>query len=216
MRTLFNYIEENSPKPETLVIIFGLAGDPPHSGHMQAIKYLLTFPNSEIKVVLSAAHAFNKRLSPFEKRKEWLTILLKESFTEKELKRIDISNIEEKISLKNPEKKVHTIDLIDYYKEKYSNEKIALAFGPDNANDETLMRFKSWVELKEYSIIVIPEMKTNEKISRSTQIRYLLIDQKEKELIGFMGEELTTNILEWLKTDAGNNWLIQRKITVQE
>lgn len=216
MRTLFSYIEENSPKPENLTIIFGLAGDPPHSGHIQAIKYLLTFPQSKIKVVLSAAHAFNKRLSPFEKRKEWLTILLKDNLSKQELKRIDISDVEKNILEEKPDKKIHTIDLIKYFRKKLPNEKLSLAFGPDNANDETLMRFKNWVELKEYSIILIPEMKTNEKISRSTQIRYLLIDQKEKELIDFMGENLTFNILEWLKTEAGNDWLIQRKITVQE
>lgn len=214
MKILFNYVEEKDVERDNLIMIFGLAGDPPHAGHIQAIKYLLSFPESKVKVVLSAAHAFNKKLSPFRKRKEWLDILFKESFTEKECARIEISDIEEKILKEKPEGKVHSFDLVNHFTSLYSKDKVALAFGPDNANDETLMRFKKWIQLKEHDIIVIPEMKIKEKTSRSTQIRYLLIDKKESELKELIGENLARNLLDWVATKDGGEWLTQRKITV--
>jgi len=190
-------------------IVYGLAGDPPHFGHLQAIKHLLSIPNSKVWIILSASHAFGKKMAPYKKRKEWLSsLVLSENsiLTESEKKRLIMDDVEQYILCKNNSKVVYSIDLMNHFKEHYKKANFYWAFGRDNANEESIMKFKDYEKLIEWPIISLPEFMN----VRSTLVRNALKNKDINFLISKIGKELTSNIMFWVDQKDGKEWLLNR------
>lgn len=194
---------------EQVDIVYGLAGDPPHFGHLYAIKYLLSISNSKVWIILSASHAFGKKMAPYHKRKEWLNCLVmgKNSIlTEEEKKRIVLKDIEEEILSKNKINTVYSIDLMNYFNEYNKNGHFYWAFGKDNANEESMKKFKNYEILIQWPIIVLPEFME----VRSTLVRNALKQKDIHFLQAKLGEELTFKVLSWVSEKDGEEWLLNR------
>lgn len=59
-----------------MTLIYGGSFDPPHMGHAMVLSWLRwRFPNENIWIVPSYAHAFGKESSPFSARVEWCKAL---------------------------------------------------------------------------------------------------------------------------------------------
>jgi len=206
-----NFIEniKTLEKEKNINIIYGLAGDPPHFGHLQAIKYLLSLTTAKVWIILSASHAFGKKMAPYQKRKEWLISLVmgKNSIlSEEEKKRVVLDDVEEIIISKNNVNVVYSIDLMNYFKSNYKSENFYWAFGKDNANENSMKKFKDYDKLCEWPVIVLPEFME----VRSTLVRKALKEKDLPFLNEKIGSELTLRINSWISGKEGAEWLLNR------
>ena len=191
-------------------IIYGLAGDPPHKGHLNAIKYLLSVPNSKVWVILSASHAFGKKTAPYEKRKEWLSLLLFDEvsgLTNEEKSCVIMPDLEIDI-LKSKESKgpIYSADIQRYLSRKHPDMLFYWGFGMDNANSESIKKFKDYETVLKWPILAIPEMQQ----VRSTKVREALKEGKIDFLHEKIGVKLTQNIMKWIAEKEGQDWLNNR------
>jgi len=195
---------------KSINIVYGLAGDPPHKGHLNAIKYLLSVPNSRVWVILSASHAFGKKTAPYEKRKEWLSLLLFDEasgLTSEERNRVLVSDLEiDILNIKKGKDPVYSADIQSYLSDKYQGYLFYWGFGMDNANIESIKKFKDYETVLKWPILVIPEMKE----VRSTQVRSALKNGNIDFLHDKIGAELTQNIIQWISKKEGEDWLNNR------
>lgn len=191
-------------------IVYGLAGDPPHKGHLDAIKYLLSVPNSRVWVILSASHAFGKKTAPYEKRKEWLSLLLFDDVSglmSEEKSRVLVSDLEiDILKIKKSKDPVYSADIQRYLSENYPDEVFYWGFGMDNANIESIKKFKDYEMVLKWPILTIPEMKE----VRSTRVREALKERSFEFLYEKIGERLTQNIVQWISEKEGLDWLNNR------
>lgn len=190
-------------------IVYGLAGDPPHFGHLQAIKYLLSISEARVWIVLSASHAFGKKMAPYKKRKEWLMSLVmgKNSIlSEDEKKRVVLDDIEENIILENNVNVIYSIDLMNYFKDKFYEGSFYWAFGQDNANESSMKKFKNYDILCEWPVIVLPEFME----VRSTLVRKALKENNTSFLNEKIGYDLASCIKSWVSEKEGSEWLLNR------
>lgn len=206
-----NFIEDIKilEKEKNINIVYGLAGDPPHFGHLQAIKYLLSITTAKVWIILSCSHAFGKKMAPNKKRKEWLTSLVlgeNSILTEDEKKRVVLDDIEEAIILKNNVNVVYSIDLMNYFKSYYSGNNFYWAFGKDNANESSMKKFKDYEKLCEWPVIVLPEFME----VRSTLVRNALKEKNISFLNEKIGYELTNLVNDWISEKEGAEWLLNR------
>lgn len=206
-----NFIEniKTLEKEKNINIIYGLAGDPPHFGHLQAIKYLLSLTTAKVWIILSASHAFGKKMAPYQKRKEWLISLVmgKNSIlSEEEKKRVVLDDVEKIIISKNNVNVVYSIDLMNYFKSNYKSENFYWAFGKDNANENSMKKFKDYDKLCEWPVIVLPEFME----VRSTLVRKALKEKDLPFLNEKIGSELTLRINSWISGKEGAEWLLNR------
>lgn len=207
MNFINNINELNNNK--NVNIVYGLAGDPPHFGHLQAIKYLLSIKNSTVHIVLSASHAFGKKMAPYKKRKEWLiSLVLGENsiLTSEEKNRVLVKDVEQDILKKSNKNIIYSIDLMSYFKDNFNINNFYWAFGKDNANEQSIKKFKDYERLSEWPIIVLPEFME----VRSTQVRIELYNKNKDFLFSKIGKELTLNILSWIDKKEGKEWLLNR------
>lgn len=197
-------------RPNHINIIYGLAGDPPHKGHLNAIKYLLKQKNSTVWVILSASHAFGKKTAPYEKRKEWLSLLLfdyESGLTDRERNHVVIPDLElDILAEKNDGQPVYSADIQRYLSSKYPGVFFYWGFGMDNANIESIKKFKDYETVLKWPILAIPEMKE----VRSTQVRSALREGDTDFLYEKVGVELTQNITQWVSQKEGEEWLNNR------
>lgn len=206
-----NFIEniKTLEKEKNINIIYGLAGDPPHFGHLQAIKYLLSLTTAKVWIILSASHAFGKKMAPYQKRKEWLISLVmgkNSTLSEEEKKRVVLDDVEEIIISKNNVNVVYSIDLMNYFKSNYKSENFYWAFGKDNANENSMKKFKDYDKLCEWPVIVLPEFME----VRSTLVRKALKEKDLPFLNEKIGSELTLRINSWISGKEGAEWLLNR------
>lgn len=188
--------------------IYGLAGDPPHIGHLQAIKYLLKSRSSNVWVVLSASHAYGKKTAPYNIRKEWLETLIFNNIilNEEEKSRIILKDIELDIIENKYNKIIYSVDLKIYLDEFYKNKNFVWAFGEDNATEENIKKFKSYEKIIEWPIIVIPEFFS----LHSTQIRKEIRNNNFYFLKESLTEKLAHKITDWVKKPEGKYWIEHR------
>lgn len=190
--------------------IYGLAGDPPHIGHIQAIKHLLKVKDSIVWVILSASHAYGKKMAPYFIRKDWLNTLIFNTniLNENEKSRIIFKDIELEILEEDCSKKtVYSIDLKQYLEKKY-NKNFVWAFGIDNVNEDNIKKFKDYKSIIEWSIFCIPEFFS----LHSTEIRKEIKNKNYVFLEQNITVDLSKKIIDWVGQPQGSYWIENRDI----
>lgn len=185
--------------------VYGLAGDPPHRGHLSAIRWL-TERAGKVIVVLSAAHAFGKAMAPYERRHAWLNLLVQGLPTALR-DRVMISDVEERLFAAHPGRKVYSIDVMLQLQAEHPGHDWVWGFGPDNANPATLQRFHRWQDLAQWPVWCVEDVST----WRSTRVRHLLDAHDHALLSEGMGEPLAHAVIEWACTKDGQAWLAARR-----
>lgn len=205
-----NFIKNiNTFEGKKVNFIYGLAGDPPHIGHLQAIKYLLKINTSHVWVILSASHAYGKKTAPYDIRKDWLYSLIFNTtiLSNDEKNRIIFEDIEPNIlKEKKDNKAVYSIDLKTYFEKNYKNEYFVWAFGQDNTTEENIKKFKSFEKVIEWPIFSIPEF----FFLHSTQIRREIRNNNIQFLKESLTEKLAYKIINWVKNPEGKHWIEHR------
>lgn len=186
-------------------VVYGLAGDPPHRGHLGAIRWLAERAG-RVFVVLSAAHAFGKTMAPYAQRKAWLDLLVQE-LPEVLRARVTISDVEERLFAAHPEGKVYSIDVMLQLQAEHPGHRWAWGFGPDNANPATLQRFHRWQELAQWPVWCVEDVST----WRSTRVRQMLDAHDLQPLVEGMGAPLARTVIDWASTPEGMAWLDARR-----
>lgn len=188
--------------------IYGLAGDPPHIGHLHAIKYLLKLKDCHVWIILSASHAYGKKTAPYHIRKEWLENLIFESniLSEDEKTRIFLKDIEPEIIKERQKSVVYSVDLKEYFERLYTGETFVWAFGEDNTTEENIKKFKSYQEIIKWPIFSIPEFFS----LHSTQIRCEIRKENINFLKEYLTDKLAYKIVKWVKSTEGKYWIEHR------
>ena len=107
------------------IAVFGGAFDPPHCAHLFAIQSLLLRPDvDEVWLVPTYQHVFNKRMTAFEERCDWL------------LTCIDASNWSKRVSVKTIERDMggasKTYETLNRLVEMHPDKTFSLVIGADN------------------------------------------------------------------------------------
>lgn len=117
-------LSKSSPdiRKSRFVVLFGGSFDPPHVGHIQAVKWLLRQPSTaEVWCVPTYRHALGKALTSFEHRCEMLERAISVYGNEVRLERVEAEM--EGIS--------HTIDTVELLIERHPDRRFSLAIGSD-------------------------------------------------------------------------------------
>lgn len=105
--------------------IFGGSFDPPHIGHVLAVKYILnTGACDEVVVVPVFQHAFNKKLTDYDTR----LALTRLAFEDE--KQVHVSAIERDLPAPN-----YTLNTLLALKEQYRHDELRLVIGADVLHD---------------------------------------------------------------------------------
>jgi len=118
MRAISRFLIERKRKH---VILFGGSFNPPHKGHVAAIRHVLSSnPGSELLVLPTYQHAFGKDLAPFEDRLKMTKAALKG------VPGVRVSDLEKRLGGKS-----RTIRLVDAVLEKSPGARVSIAVGSD-------------------------------------------------------------------------------------
>lgn len=170
------------------VAVFGSAFNPPHRGHEDVIKQVLTHADY-VLLVPSYCHAFGKQMAPYEQRLAMTKAMsagLNHSLglpsngsvngsvngSANGLERIQVSDIERKISeQKAADQAIYTYDVLHALEEENPHASLIFVLGPDNAEPATWDKFyRSQDILDRWGTWVAKEMVP----VRSTSIRHTL------------------------------------------
>lgn len=162
------------------IAVFGSAFNPPHRGHEDVIKQVLSCVDC-VLLVPSYCHAFGKQMAPYEQRlamtKAMATGLhhsLGASLNSSVhgVGRIQVSDIERKISEKNfADQAIYTYDVLHALEQENPHASLIFVLGPDNAEPATWDKFyRSQDILDRWGTWVAKEMVP----VRSTAIRHTL------------------------------------------
>lgn len=126
-------------KPEKRTIgVFGSAFNPPHKGHLDAIRQL-DGHYEKILLVPSFRHAFNKAMAPFNIRCQLAQALIG---TETFVSDVQVLPIERRLANnKQAGQPIYTWDLLSAISQQYRTDDIDFILGPDNANPEQWRHF---------------------------------------------------------------------------
>jgi len=109
----------------SIVAILGGSFDPPHIGHVLAVKYLLATGAADRVVVIPVfEHAFAKPLSPFERRVAWLRAAFENESG------VQISEIERDLPLPN-----YTLNTVRALSRDLPGQTLRLVVGADVLSD---------------------------------------------------------------------------------
>lgn len=119
------------------VAVFGSAFNPPHIGHLDVIEQCLLWAN-KIIVVPSYAHAFGKRMAPYEQRLALTQALVGDMAAT----HVTVSDIERSLATVDcADKPIYTYDVLDALQQQNQQSKFIFVVGPDNADPSTWQRF---------------------------------------------------------------------------
>ena len=146
--------------------VLGSAFDPPTCGHLDVLKQASHFYDN-ILLVPSAAHAFSKKMQPFNDRLEMLNVFLKDALLES--CHLEVCDLEYHLLKDKPDHPVYTFDLLTALEHHYgSGVELGFIRGPDNANAQVWQRFYKSDEIeKRWSIFTAQERIR----ARSSQVR---------------------------------------------
>lgn len=158
-----------------MIGIYGGAFDPFHNGHLEVVKLIL--PKVErLFVTPSYSHAFGKNMAPFDLRYSWVEQSINKAFAnEKFQNKVLVSDAEKDIGMLK-DGSIYTIDVLQYFEEKYNLEKKEIAYIIGEDNVVNMPKFKDYEKIKEYSLIVIPEQhkyKHSSELKRELSIKGL-------------------------------------------
>ncbi len=173
------------------IAVFGSAFDPPHLGHADVVAQLLA-RHKQVLLVPSAAHAFGKRMSPFEQRLELVRALVDEQFGDNPT--VDVSAIESELLAQRPQRPVYSIDLLEALQQRMPGQALHLVLGPDNAAPDTFRRFHGWQEIEDrYAVDVVAERLP----IHSSQVRKLCctLGTNQEQLQALTGEAVGNMII---------------------
>jgi len=106
--------------------IFGGSFNPPHKGHVDICRYVFSLNQIDnIWVVPCFVHPFDKELAPFEDRITMCKFAFSEFFG-----RVKISDVEKALGGMS-----YTVRTLEYFKERYPDNKYYLIMGSDTAVD---------------------------------------------------------------------------------
>jgi len=158
-----------------MIGIYGGAFDPFHNGHLEVVKLVL--PKVErLFVTPSYSHAFGKNMAPFDLRYSWVEKSINKAFLNTAFEHsVLASNAEENIG-RLKDGPIYTIDVLEFFEEKYNLEKKEIAYIIGEDNVVNMPKFKDYEKIKEYSLIVIPEQhkyKHSSELKRELSIKGL-------------------------------------------
>lgn len=155
---------------EYIVGVLGSAFNPPHLGHMDALRQALAGVDMVIAVPC-AVHAFGKQMLPLAERARMLEIIIGDTFHGRDRERIRISHVEKILSAEKAGP-VYTFDLLERLEKlEGPNKKLRFIVGPDNASGDTWCRFHRHTEIEQrWGLFVARE----EVVVRSTTVRSVL------------------------------------------
>ena len=147
------------------IAVFGSAFNPPTLGHASVLQRLVHF--DLVLLVPSFAHAWGKKMAPFDSRCQWLRFFLDELQQDN----LQICDIESKLAENN--ETVTTFALLKALSRKYPNDHLTFVMGPDN-----LLNFSKFSNyqgiLNQWNVLTCPQTHN----IRSTQVREALKDGK--------------------------------------
>lgn len=148
--------------------LYGLAGNPPHRGHWACVRKLAD-QGYFVLVAPSFAHAFGKRMAPFELRARWLREAGEEFGALGA--HAEVWEEEGAVAREIPEgQPIYSIDMLERA-EKIFSRAPRLAVGPDNLDPEVFKRFHESARIAaEFGLAPLVEAEN----TRSTQIREAL------------------------------------------
>ncbi|SJN55286.1 nicotinate-nicotinamide nucleotide adenylyltransferase [Vibrio ruber] len=152
------------------IAVFGSAFNPPSLGHKSVIDSLSHF--DQILLVPSLAHAWGKKMLPYEQRCRLVDALISDLGADK----IQRSEIEEQLFV--PGKHITTYAVLTALQDIYPQDELTFVMGPDN-----LLQFARFFRakdiLKQFNVMACPE-----KVPiRSTHIRQGLQQGKAIEAL---------------------------------
>lgn len=121
--------------------VFGSALNPMTLGHVDGINQALEVCDKVI-VVPSYAHAFGKRMKPFDVRCELASMTIDHEFGGES---VELSRIEESISHDLGDRPVYTYDLLSELTKQYPDDDFVFLCGTDNV--EILEKFYKYEEI---------------------------------------------------------------------
>ncbi len=142
------------------IALFGGSFNPPHNGHIHAIKKLAHLKEfDEVWIIPSAQHPFNKDLAPFKARVHMLELCLKN------IKKVKIIKIENELPKPNK-----TIDTIHALKKEFPTHAFSFIIGSDLL--EEIRKWKDYKKIEsEVEIIVMVRKKIKHKKSPYRMLR---------------------------------------------
>ncbi len=118
--------------------LFGGSFDPPHVGHVLAVRYLLSVGAADALIIIPVfEHAFDKHLSPFEQRVRLVELAFEDE------PRARVSTIESRLPRPN-----YTLNTVMALKREYPEDDLRLVVGADVLQDvDKWHRFDQLVSL---------------------------------------------------------------------
>ena len=125
--------------------IYGGAFDPIHLGHLMVITEALASGRfDQIAVMPCWEHSFDKKLSLFDDRLAMTKLALNACFSfgnPCDTPKVGVSDLERRLKSK------HTVDVVEYLKEKNPQASFTLIMGEDNWRDRD--KWHRWMDLRE-------------------------------------------------------------------
>ena len=177
------------------VAVYGLAGNPPHAGHWECVKYLI---NQGFKVLItpSYSHAFGKTMAPFDLRVKWLSESGRDFPGYR--KHFLVWDVEKRLYFGAP---VYSINILDFLR-KETGVSGVLAIGPDNAVADVFAKFKNSSRISsEYGVVVTPEIPN----VRSTWIRQQITEGKGSELSALISDKIIREVVDYYRKSVPNH-----------
>lgn len=163
-----NHIEIIQKIGDRPIALYGLAGNPPHRGHWACVRNLAA-EGYFVLVAPSFAHAFGKRMAPFDLRVRWLREAGEEFGALGD--NAEVWEEERVAAREVPEgQPIYSIDMLARA-QKIFGRAPRLAVGPDNMDPEVFKRFHESARIAaEFGLAPLAEAEN----TRSTQIREAL------------------------------------------
>jgi nicotinate-nucleotide adenylyltransferase len=109
------------------IALFGSAFNPPSAGHADCIAQLAQFVD-EVWLIPSFRHAFDKNMSPYDLRCEWV-----KAFAQDLGPHVKLMPIEHEIAAKiDTTRAIYSYEVVEWVIERHPGQQFVLAIGPDN------------------------------------------------------------------------------------
>ena len=171
---------------EKKIGVFGSAFNPPTKGHLDVLQQASQYFD-KILLIPSVAHAFSKKMLPFNDRLAMCHLFLETVHNIPDCK-FEVSSVELNILGERSDKPVYTYDLLKYLSVCSPDDSFCFIRGPDNASQAVWKRFYRATDIKKHWLIFTAIERVN---IRSTYVWQLLVtkkldDNKKKTLNKFL------------------------------
>lgn len=167
--------------------IFGVTSNPPHLGHLEAIKMALDrFDIDEVWITPVYNHAFKKDFLNYEDRVAMLNLILLEF----PIKNVKIKELDkEYFSIYH--NIVYSYNLLCYLKNKHKEHSFNFIIGDDNYKSDVWNRFYKHQEIvEEFGVLSVPDLGLH-----STEIRNKIKNNDLENIEHYVGKSVKNYIV---------------------